>query len=126
MLQVLVSLLATLRDSLRTRVGLQAEVIALRHQVFVLQRRNQKRRLQLSAFDRLLWVWLSRIWVDWKSALRIVKPTFAQIWSAILGEPDVALYPSVLHAKSLPAATVMQVAPNPTLARAILAHAERE
>src|ERR1017187_2366472 len=74
MLPVLVFLLATFRDSLRTRVGLQAEVLALRHQLLVLQRRNQKRRLQLSAFDRLLWVWLSRTWVDWKSALRIVKP----------------------------------------------------
>src|SRR5271166_2836987 len=73
-------LLATLRDSLRARVGLQAEVIALRHQLLVLQRRNQKRRLQLSAFDRLLWVWLSGIWVDWKSALRIVKPETVIAW----------------------------------------------
>ena len=70
----------TLRDSLRTRVGLQAEVLALRHQLLVLQRRNQKRRLQLSAFDRLLWVWLSRTWVDWKSALRIVKPETVIAW----------------------------------------------
>src|ERR1022692_3702189 len=80
MLPVLVFLLATLRDSLRTRVGLQAEVLALRHQLLVLQRRNQKRRLQLSAFDRVLWVWLSRIWPDWKSALRIVKPETVIAW----------------------------------------------
>ena len=80
MLPVLVSLLATLRDSFRTRAGLQAEVLALRHQLLVLQRRNQKRRLQLSAFDRLLWVWLSRIWPDWKSALRIVKPETVIAW----------------------------------------------
>jgi tetratricopeptide (TPR) repeat protein len=57
MLPVLVFLLATFRDSLRARVGLQAEVLALRHQLLVLQRRNQKRRYQLSVFDRLLWVW---------------------------------------------------------------------
>jgi putative transposase len=80
MLPVLVSLLATLRDSLRTRVGLQAEILALHHQLLVLQRRNQKRRLQLSAFDRLLWAWLSRIWPDWKSALRIVKPETVIAW----------------------------------------------
>jgi len=80
MLPVLVFLLATFRDSLRTRVGLQAEVLALRHQLLVLQRRTQKRRLQLSAFDRLLWVWLSRIWVNWKSALRIVKPETVIAW----------------------------------------------
>jgi putative transposase len=80
MLPVLVFFLATLRDSLRTQVGLQAEVLALRHQLLVLQRRNQKRRLRLSAFDRLLWVWLSHIWGDWKSALRIVKPETVIAW----------------------------------------------
>jgi putative transposase len=80
MLPVSVFLLATLRDSLRTRVGLQAEVLALRHQLLVLQRRNQKRRYQLSTFDRLLWVWLARIWADWKSALRIVKPETVIAW----------------------------------------------
>ncbi len=74
MLPVLRFLLICLRDSVRTRVALQAEVLALRHQLLVLQRRNQKRRLQLSTFDRVLWVWLSGIWADWKSALRIVKP----------------------------------------------------
>ena len=56
--------LATLRDYFRTRVGLHAEVLALRCQLLVLQRCNQKRRLQLSDFDRLLWVWLARIWSD--------------------------------------------------------------
>ena len=80
MLPALVFLLATLRDSLRTRVGLQAEVLALRHQLLVLQRRNQRRRLQLSAFDRVLWVWLSRIWPNWKSAIRIVKPETVIAW----------------------------------------------
>jgi putative transposase len=80
MLPVLAFFVATLRDSLRMRVGLQAEVLALRHQLLVLQRRNQKRRLPLSAFDRLLWVWLSRIWPDWKSALRIVKPETVIAW----------------------------------------------
>jgi hypothetical protein len=45
-----------------------------------LVRRNQKRRLQLSTFDRLLWVWLSGIWADWRSALRIVKPETVIAW----------------------------------------------
>src|SRR5271167_4319037 len=80
MLPVWGFLLAILRDSLRTRVGLQAEVLALRHQLLVLQRRNQKRRFHLLAFDRLLWVRLSRIWPDWKSALRIVKPETVIGW----------------------------------------------
>src|SRR3984893_11946814 len=80
MLLVLAFFLSIFRDSFGARVGLQAEVLALRHQLLVLQRHNQKRRLQLSAFDRLLWVWLSRIWPDWKSALRIVKPETVIAW----------------------------------------------
>lgn len=80
MLPVLVFLLVCFRDSLRTRVTLQAEILALRHQVLVLQRRNQKHRVLLSAADRLLWVWLSRIWPDWKAALRTVKPETVIAW----------------------------------------------
>jgi putative transposase len=30
--------------------------------------------------DRLLWVWLSRIWSDWRSALAIVKPETVVAW----------------------------------------------
>src|SRR5208283_4602699 len=48
--------------------------------LLVLERRNRQRRLQLSAFDRLLWVWLSRIWPTWESALRIVKPETVFAW----------------------------------------------
>jgi len=76
----LVSVLAILRDSFRTRVALQAEVLALRHQLLVLQRKNQKERLRLSVADRLLWVWLCRVWPDWRSALRIVKPETVIAW----------------------------------------------
>jgi transposase InsO family protein len=80
MIPVLVCLLIILRDSLRTRVALQAEILALRHQLLVLNRRKQKQRPRLSQADRLLWAWLSRIWPDWKSALRIVKPETVIAW----------------------------------------------
>ena len=79
MMPILVSLLAVLRDSLK-RVALQAEVFALRHQLLVLQRKHQKQRLRLSVADRFLWVWLSRIWADWRSALRVVKPETVIAW----------------------------------------------
>src|SRR5271167_2506740 len=68
MMPVLLSLLAILRDSFRTRVALQSETLALRHQLLILQRKKQKQRLRLSVADRFLWVWLSRIWADWGSA----------------------------------------------------------
>ena len=41
MMPVLVPLLAILRDSFRKRVALQAEIFAFRHQLLVVQRRNQ-------------------------------------------------------------------------------------
>ena len=45
----------------RSRASLELELIALRHQVTVL-RRQRPGRPQLSSLDRLLWVWLYRIW----------------------------------------------------------------
>ena len=52
---------------------MQIEILALRHQLTVLQRRTNKRP-NLRAADRLLWVLLSRLWGQWRSALIILKP----------------------------------------------------
>jgi hypothetical protein len=46
----------------------------------VLQRANHSHSVRLRATDRLLWVWLSRLWTDWRSALMIVKPQTAISW----------------------------------------------
>jgi putative transposase len=62
-----------------TRVTLQLENVALRHQIGVLQR-SAKKRPRLQATDRLLWVWLSRVWTDWRSSLVIVKPETVVLW----------------------------------------------
>ena len=80
MISVLLPVLLLVYDSLRSRVTLQAEVLALRHQILVLQRGNQKRRVKVSPAHRLLWVWLSRLWPGWRSALRIVKPETVIAW----------------------------------------------
>src|SRR4030081_2968417 len=53
------ALLAAIRSSLRTRAELEAEILALRHQLAGLQQ-AAPRRLRLSPADRLLWVLLSR------------------------------------------------------------------
>ena len=71
MMSVLVSLLMAIRSCLRSRVALQLEVLALRHQLHLLNR-SRARRLGLSRADRRLWVWLSHVWNDWRSALVIV------------------------------------------------------
>jgi len=65
--------LAALVSGSRSQVALQAEILALRHQVAVLERSNHKRP-QLGLPDRLLRVWLSRLWAGWRSALVIVSP----------------------------------------------------
>jgi putative transposase len=54
-------------------------VLALRHQLQVLQR-TRPRRLRLAKADRWLWVWLSRIWTGWRTALVIVKPETVLGW----------------------------------------------
>ena len=66
-------------SAVKTRAALQLENIALRHQIGVLHR-SAKKRPQLHAPDRLLWVWLSRVWADWRSALVIVKPGTVIAW----------------------------------------------
>jgi len=73
-------LLNSLFVGLRTRAGMQAEIIALRHQLTVLQRGQKTTRLLLKPSDRCLWVWLSRLWSNWRSALIIVKPETVIGW----------------------------------------------
>ena len=51
----------------------------MRQQLTVL-RRSAPKRLQLTSVDRLFWVWLRRVWNDWKSALLIVKPETVIAW----------------------------------------------
>jgi hypothetical protein len=75
----LVSLLLTFRSSLRSRAALQIEVLALRHQLRVLDR-SRPRRVRLRWIDRIFWVWLSRTWTEWRAALLIVKPETVIAW----------------------------------------------
>ena len=79
MTSVLISLLTTVRGVLRSRAALHLEVLALRHQVQVLQR-SQSRRLQLANADRWLWAWLSHVWHGWRTALVIVQPETVVAW----------------------------------------------
>ena len=75
----LLALLIILRSLIRSRIDLQLENLALRHQIGVLQR-SLKKRPKLTSMDRLLWVSLSRIWRDWRSTLAIVKPQTVVAW----------------------------------------------
>src|SRR4029453_16045888 len=75
----LVSILCAVRSSIRARATLQIEILALRHQLHVLER-TRPRRLRLTRSDRLLWIWLSRVWQGWRSAIVIVKPETVVTW----------------------------------------------
>src|ERR1700680_739556 len=79
MLISLTILFTTLSSIFRSRAALQLENLALRHQIGVLQRSSRKRP-KLTPADRLLWVWLARIWRDWRPALAIVKPETVLAW----------------------------------------------
>ena len=79
MMPVLRALLLTLLDVARSRASLQIELLALRHQLQVLQR-TRPRRVALTVSDRWLWVWLSRIWRAWQTALVIVEPATVVAW----------------------------------------------
>ena len=74
------TLLFSVRDCFRARAVLQAEILALRHQLLVLQRSSRGHRLRLRWADRILWVWLSQLWNDWRSALLLVKPETVIAW----------------------------------------------
>jgi len=79
MLNFLATLLPTLPSILRSRAALELENLALRHQIGVLQR-SARKRVKLTSLDRLLWVWLSRICGDRRSALVIVQPETVIAW----------------------------------------------
>jgi hypothetical protein len=63
MLIPLVALLVSLRSLVRSRLDLQLENLALRHQVNV-PRRSARKRPKLTSGDQLFWVSLSRFWHD--------------------------------------------------------------
>ena len=58
--------------------NLTAENIALRHQLVVLKRKQN--RPEIKNRDRLFWVILSRIWPGWRSAVLIVQPDTVVRW----------------------------------------------
>jgi hypothetical protein len=62
-----------------SRAELELELIALRHQVAVLNRKRSG-RLRLYAIDRMLWVWLYRVWPRCLEAMVLVKPATVVQW----------------------------------------------
>jgi hypothetical protein len=63
---------------LRSRAAVELENLALRHQLHVL-RRQRPGRPRLFVIDRLLWIWLYRIWPRCLDAM-VVKPATVVQW----------------------------------------------
>jgi putative transposase len=76
---VFVALFALVTSTFQNRAALHAEILALRHQLAVLQR-NAPRRLCLKRSDRLLWILLARFWSSWRCSLQIVQPATVLYW----------------------------------------------
>src|SRR5690242_12590824 len=80
MLNLILMMLRSLLSGIRSQAAVQAEILALRHQLTVLQRTQKPKRLIINRADRFLWSWLSRLWPGWRSALIIVKPETVIGW----------------------------------------------
>ena len=78
MLTDLLTFLASLRLKVANRSDLLLEIAALRHQLEVLQRRGDRPGFRRE--DRRFWIWLSRRWPKWRSALVTVQPDTVVGW----------------------------------------------
>src|SRR4030081_2716848 len=79
MLTLLSALGSLLSFRVRSRASLELELVALRHQVAVL-RRQRPGQPRLFSTDRLLWVWLYRIWPQDLNTMVLVKPATVVQW----------------------------------------------
>jgi transposase InsO family protein len=79
MLKLVRSIVSVLARRFRSRAVLQLENLALRHQLHVL-RRQRPGRLRLFTIDRLLWVWLYRLWPRCLDTMMLVKPATVIQW----------------------------------------------
>jgi hypothetical protein len=79
MVSILSAFVAIFAFRFRSRASLELKLIVLQHQLAVL-RRQRPGRPQLSSLDRLLWVWLYRIWPQVIDAMVLVKPATVVQW----------------------------------------------
>src|SRR6202521_2629368 len=82
MITILSTVISILAFRFRRRASLELELIGLRHQVSVLRRQNPG-RIRFFATDRLLWVWLYRVWPQVLNAMVLVKPATVVQWHRI-------------------------------------------
>ena len=72
------ALLAFVVSFVRSRVSLQVEIVALRHQLAIYERAIRRPRVNRS--DRIFWSWLARHWTRWREVLVFVQPATVLAW----------------------------------------------
>ena len=78
MMPIVHALLDFVFDVFRSRLGLQLELVALRHQLAVYQRTFRRPRVRAS--DRIFWGWLARHWSWWREVLIFLQPATVIAW----------------------------------------------
>lgn len=66
------------RALLKDPKELAIENLALRQQLAVFKHNTKRPKLRKT--DRVFWIWLSKLWADWRSVLIIVQPTTVVKW----------------------------------------------
>ncbi len=79
MVEFLINLLLVARSKLESRARLEAENIVLRQQVIVLSRKSGS-RVWLRNIDRLIFVWMYRLFPSIPNAITVVKPETVIRW----------------------------------------------
>ena len=74
----LFSIVSLVSSFFRSRLSMQMEILALRHQLSLYERSAKKPPIKPA--DRILWSWISRNWSGWRDALVIVKPKTVIAW----------------------------------------------
>ena len=78
MTRILRFMLSFLTSTVRSRLSLQLEIAALRHQLSAYQSKRLRPRIEPP--DRLLWSVLAKCWSGWRKVLFFVQPRTITLW----------------------------------------------
>ena len=78
MMPIVDGLIVFVVGGFRSRIALQLEIVALRHQLALYRR--SIRRLRVRPSDRIFWSWLARHWTRWQEVLMFVQPATVIAW----------------------------------------------
>ena len=79
MVAFLIKVLLVVRSRLHSQARLQAEILVLRQQVLILDRKSPS-RVRLRNLDRVILVWLCRLFPLLLNAITLVKPETVIRW----------------------------------------------